>query len=49
MFDVVGYVNIMERGGKRWINLNIYYEKFFFVKFSDLDSYEIEKCIMRNY
>lgn len=29
MFDVVGYVNIMERGGKRWINLNIYYEKFF--------------------
>lgn len=44
MFDVVGYVNIMERGGKRWINLNIYYEKF-----SDLDSCEIEKCIMRNY
>lgn len=27
MLDVVGYVNIMERGGKRRTNLNTHYEK----------------------
>lgn len=49
MLDVVGYVNIMERGGKRRTNLNTHYEKLFFVKSSDPDSYEIEKCTMRNH
>lgn len=39
----------MERGGKRRTNLNTHYEKLFFVKSSDPDSYEIEKCTMRNH
>lgn len=29
MLDVVGYINIMERGGKRRTNLNTHYEKLF--------------------
>lgn len=49
MLDVVGYVNIMERGGKRRTNLNTHYEKLFFEKSSDPDSCEIEKCTMRNH
>lgn len=32
-----------KEGGKRRTNLNTHYEKLFFVKSSDPDSYEIEK------
>lgn len=49
MLDVSAMSISWKEGGKRRTNLNTHYEKLFFVKSSDPDSYEIEKCTMRNH